>query len=936
MTDHDQLSNQLDDLGRKVRPAEAFTDEVLRRLSRIEDAQRESEPEDAVAMPARTDVGGRPGGAQRVRRLWRALVPAAAAVATLVAVAWLLLPNGTAFAWDDVVKAMGRVQGFRVTLFNEDPNRTDESRRLYKIEFHYRAPDQWRAEGVGHVQFIRGDEVRLYSAEKRDFVDPAKARLRLIPPDFVARLGQGDLLQEILTLLFEGDPPEGKPVRSDGAAEAGGVEVFDYARDATKRWARIWVLRESRLPLRIKVFEPRQEDFMLLTFDYSDPQPESYFDPEHFRRVVIENGLRREYQILRAGAEPLSGNPTEPGHVHEMLGDYKAAELVLAAGRDDGIIAIEHTDPDNVAPRGGCILHEGYEAPTDNWGNVYYMTGGFKPVSGNWRYCYVPLPEFKRGEGERIVTLRYAIEAQVPAKSKMYSHELIYRVLKEERVPVGLDSADKVAEESWAKSASPEKVETARIQYLRQSAPALTQWRHIEEQLTKRPRDLQLLCWEYDLLREHGRQEKAQAVAAEEILPAFLEDPVKHYAAGWTVGLYLREVADRDGLESLLPLTRRLGDVWQRAQKELRRGELQNAEYLFKETHSALGWLVQVPQALASFEAGPKPQATDIVRGRDGRVAVRVVLPDAPPREAGAHPSGIWELTRVPPGTLWRTLARHNDMDGRRYAWLLEPSADAVPEVFTLGFKPYVIGRSGRGLDSIQTRWDLTIPVPTEPTVDSVADWWAANVSDKDWHAKTEEQSPYYQLSRAAATAFEDRQYEDAIRLYEQLIELPKDQWPEYMLNPANGDMYEVSRQNCRHCVLEARIGLGKIDDTLAVVAAEEAKLPPLDPKTEDYAALREGLGRRNGWRRIRLAAVRYLIERGRLDEASAMMNEIARSRPDPMRFTDSHIALQLNGGYTSFVPRHEVRRLWREFDTVAWDLSDKIEQQARQQGHMD
>lgn len=923
MTNREKLRDQLDALGRQVRPAEAFTTEVLRRLTRIDEIERQGDAEAPEVSRAATGagLGGRSGGARPIRWLWRAVASAAAVAAMLTLAAWLLLPDAPALAWDDVVEAMGHIRHFHVVAFNEDPRRADESRRLFKIELHYRAPDQWRGEGLGHVQFVHGDEVRLYSAEKRAFVDPAEARVRLIPPDFTSRLRDSDLLSAILASLFDGHPPEGRPVQSDVAAEAEGVEVFDYARDPTRQWARIWVLRQSRLPMRIKLFYPRSRDFMLVTFDYSDPQPASYFDPEHFARVVTERRLKKEYEILHAGAQPVGGMPTDPGHVHEMQGDYKAAQVVSTAGNADGLIMIESAVPGNVAARGTYIIHEGYETPTDNWGNVYRSTGGYTPCGGNRRRYYAPMPEFKHGEGQRVVTLRYAIYVQVPAVGKSYSHDLIYRVLKVEHVPVGLDTAGHAPEQEQVKYWSDEAITGARMGYLKDSAPAVVQWRHVEKQLAERPDDMGLLKWAYDLLNRHGRETKARELLEKKIAPAFLEDPVTHYMVGWPVSAYLREQARCNGAATLLPIAERLRKVWEEAQQNEDERHPTNARVLFYGVNSYFGWLLALPEKLPEFEAGAKPEPTDVVRGRDGRVVVRVRLPETPADRGKTHPFNIWPPPKLPTDR-WRSVASRSDGDAHSYAWLLEPAGEATPAALTLEFLPYVVGRSGSGTYELQTPWTMTVPVPAGPTVDSAEAWWTEHLGE----LKTPEEQNKGQLVRDAWAAFEVGRYEEAAALFRQCLESPKD--PQ-----TNSDLDEYFRRTYRGKLLECRIRLGEMRVALDEVTAEEAALPPLDPTMEDAGALRKLLERRHGLRHIRLSAVRYLMERGRLDEASEVMERIAEGRPDPMRFHNHHMTVhkyhpetgEVIGG-SSFTPRSLVENLWREFDTVAWDLSEQTE----------
>jgi len=56
--------------------------------------------------------------------------------------------------------------------------------------------------------------------------------------------------------------------------------VFDVELPGTPEWVRIWALRESRLPVRIRVWDPRDGETTDAVFEYSREQADEFFDPE--------------------------------------------------------------------------------------------------------------------------------------------------------------------------------------------------------------------------------------------------------------------------------------------------------------------------------------------------------------------------------------------------------------------------------------------------------------------------------------------------------------------------------------------------------------------------------------------------------------------------------------------------------------------------------
>ena len=225
--------------------------------------------------------------APRRRRFWLlAPLPLAAAASVLLAFGlfdWFR-PGGqrgqSAMAWSDVVRAVNQVRFFHATVYQQRPD------KLERLDFYYHHPDTWRIHVLGRVTFLTPKGTGVYDVGKKAWAMRGYYKLEKLairsgnkcPPGeasqmeaFAAMMDKGNMLDAVLAAIpiFNGKPPAGEPVKSEQAVGGQGMEAFDYAHDANQQWVRIWVLKESRLPIQMVVYEPDQNESMLVVFDYT-------------------------------------------------------------------------------------------------------------------------------------------------------------------------------------------------------------------------------------------------------------------------------------------------------------------------------------------------------------------------------------------------------------------------------------------------------------------------------------------------------------------------------------------------------------------------------------------------------------------------------------------------------------------------------------------
>ena len=234
----------------------------------------------------------------------------------VIAGAWGWMAGGTGglgvatVAWADVERAVGNVEQFHLTAFVDDPRTQNaDGFGIQRVDLFHTAPNLWRAHGMNHVEIIGRRRTHLYyDVVKQTWIDVKKSNTMIIPDDLVTEAQERGMMPAMLRLLFHGETPAREPVLSDTVATAAGIAVFDYAHDSAAQWARIWVLEDSQLPIRMKIYQPDDDAFTLVSFDYGDPQPASFFDPGPFRRAVHAIDSDDPYDIYP------SGHAGRPGH----------------------------------------------------------------------------------------------------------------------------------------------------------------------------------------------------------------------------------------------------------------------------------------------------------------------------------------------------------------------------------------------------------------------------------------------------------------------------------------------------------------------------------------------------------------------------------------------------------------------------------------------
>ena len=858
------------------------------------------------------------------RNWWRLSIPLAAAAVIGFVLLWpgglVNDGGGSGVAWADVVKAMDRVSHFHMIVFADDPRSADEKTKMFRMDLFYQQPDRWRAHGMGHVAFSVDGKRQTWSVEKRKFAEKGDRAPDMFPREFVELHRKSGTLPAVLASIFNGKVPAGEPVKSDEVSAAQGIDVFDYAQKASDTWVRIWVLRESKLPLKMHLFHPSSDEFTLVNFDYSDPQPQTFFDADAFARQAATLSDGDPYRHYSIGSTPVAGaRPRAADQVHAVEGGYRAPVVKRVLSNADGDVALVTDNPRNLTPTGRHPLQQEYRRVTDNWGNTLISAGGWSRVSSGSRHTYLmPLPPVKRGEGPREVTVSYVIEPE-------HGTEI---VLKTETLSVP-DPSVAGQPNDWAKELPQQKQSVLR-NYLQEFGTLAQQLEAIDAALAKDPKALSALGWRFQLLREHGREDAAWAQFERQMRDRIFGDPALLNDQYSNAAQYLMYLAGKGRDEELARLSQVARKMMEhaRSKKDSRGGsKLYNLERI---EHNPLCPAAHVLEWRETFKDGP--QVVRTLAGRDGLVFIELAIPKPPEGWSsngwdGQAPYGwFWQPTF---GEGWQIQARMPKVEEGRL-WLIARgqgtqvslSGEAILALDNYGSKPT--------RHDAKVRWSRTIDVPP-PTIDDMKAWWFATNgnSDKGWWPlpppSTQPAAPVAAGPREwmheANTLRDAGKFEDAVPLYAMAIGAPRGDWPAaYTQGVGLLDTVGMLNRQMRVSLARCLAELGRMEEARKVAAELRSMLPeqpdladPLQGNVAADALLAE------------LCVPRAMLKRGDVTGAAAELYRLAAHRSKLTDLPDGTLMVDRGPAKFGWHPRSTQKEAWRQYDALWWEVKDAL-----------
>ncbi|NQV33434.1 MAG: redoxin domain-containing protein [Phycisphaeraceae bacterium] len=233
----------------------------------------------------------------------RLLAPATTLAVIVIALSILSRPTPT---WGQVVAKFQDMTFFSASIYSKENG-------LSKPE-HI---ELWMGQGgkvrvrIGQqlIYAEKGEVLAAFDLKSRTEVDPNYVGVNLIN-----MLGASETfsMQSIFRSMNRGGDVDKTPVLNENAMISGDLAVFDLEIDGSTEWMRIWALKESGLPIRIRLWNPRNASSLEVLFDYSKSQSKRFFDPKAFARVISqkrEDALNLAYLFL----EDAGGKHYVPG-----------------------------------------------------------------------------------------------------------------------------------------------------------------------------------------------------------------------------------------------------------------------------------------------------------------------------------------------------------------------------------------------------------------------------------------------------------------------------------------------------------------------------------------------------------------------------------------------------------------------------------------------
>lgn len=185
-------------------------------------------------------------------------------------------------AWADVAERFRTVPFFSATIYLKD----------YAL-FEPRQIELWMGpEGrarmrVGHqVIFGRsGQALKAFDVRQRQEVEPDSQAVELL--DMLGSMEEYTL-ETVIRSISGGKLVDVTPLVNADAVISEDMVVFDAPSDGGPEWLRVYALRESRLPVGIRIWDPRDGKSVDVFINYFKRQPDEFFDASTFMTKLAD------------------------------------------------------------------------------------------------------------------------------------------------------------------------------------------------------------------------------------------------------------------------------------------------------------------------------------------------------------------------------------------------------------------------------------------------------------------------------------------------------------------------------------------------------------------------------------------------------------------------------------------------------------------------
>jgi tetratricopeptide (TPR) repeat protein len=677
---------------------------------------------------------------------------------------------------------------------------------------------------------------------------------------------------------------------------------------------RIWVLKESRLPIHMVVYQPDHKEFMLVVFDYTTAQPEEFFDLGNFEKAVAGKPGATPEEIYREGAGPAGGKPIDSRQAFKLKGGYKVPVLTNIESDDMGDLLITSENPRNRTPDGHPVIGTYWKQLFDNWGNTYWrLTPDELNDKKVLRQVYLAVPPFHPGDGRHTITLRYCVWGNDEGSQMNYD-----KIVSEETVEVP-QPVVKGIPKGWPVVNRGDGSHERIVPYLPRDplerahalyefhwarSPIWVQLGTVDPLLAKKPDDVRLLYEKLDILRFYNLDEDRFWLFERTLKDRALADAFDNWSLGNILGDYLIHLFNADRRGEFDALVKQLEPLKEKFLASTTDPNARSSQDSFRRYTNSLPVALAISKALAAIERGPRPTVEVLGRSRDGWLWLSVVRPPNRNHNSSDH---SWSAPHVPKGSPW-TLVRDWAV-GDKVFLEVKGSGDTIQLDFDVMILPLVVNEGEKWYNSYnRIGWSMTVKVPaamvaTARELTPYRPKWlpggGPGMSDSG------APSPFRLAWHNAERLFDAGQYAAALDAYREMLS-----WPRQSATAAaqNGKTVpDYIRESLQARPISCLLHLDRLDEAKAAADRVEAESPRS-----------EGLYLKRG---ARVEIIDWLIDHKRLDEAQKALDQLNRSRADTRLLDCRTVLTKTSWGIQGGQPTSQNWRAWMGVDRVWWRL---------------
>ena len=191
-------------------------------------------------------------------------------------------------AWADVVKTFKGIAFFNASVYIKE----DATNEPVQIEIWRNSQKKGRIRVDSQVLFADGGQVIAGYAingtlRKIDIPEYNENGMAMAQKLFTFQ----DFSLDTVLAAFGVDQQrleDTTPLINPAAMISKDLLVFDLQSTFSPEWLRIWVLRESKLPVRIRSWDPRDGDCVDVVMSYSAEQSPEFFDPDAYEQYLLD------------------------------------------------------------------------------------------------------------------------------------------------------------------------------------------------------------------------------------------------------------------------------------------------------------------------------------------------------------------------------------------------------------------------------------------------------------------------------------------------------------------------------------------------------------------------------------------------------------------------------------------------------------------------